>query len=350
MSGRKRLAVGLVAVPGVAAAVVMILLGVSGFGPSDPDPVSVATLEPTAAAPTGSATPSASPSPTPTGVGRLGASPSPSASPSASKAAPPAKGGFPNASNTGVPAGVALSAYRGSCTITKAKTVIDAKTVNCDIHIKAADVVIKRSRISGQIVSEGNGSVRVEDSEIDGGRGQTHTVAYQNITVLRSEIRGGQTNVNCRRNCHIEDSWLHAQYMPDGVDWHLDAFLSNGGSNIKLIHNTLACDHPGNSNGGGCSANAAIFGDFAANSNYTFDRNLFVASEHTPYCAYGGLDPKKAYGTQVQGIVFTNNVFQRGKNGKCGTYGPITSFDSSKPGNVWRDNTWDDGSPVPPAL
>ncbi|GAA4675562.1 hypothetical protein [Phytohabitans rumicis] len=348
MFRRNRLTVGLIAVPAIGLAVAMILMGIARLRPAD----NVALIEPTAgpsATSSSSSTPSPSASATPGGVGRLGAKPSASATSAPADSEPPSRSGFPNAGNTGVPSGTSLKAYSGSCTITKANTVIEAKTIKCDIAVKAKNVVIKKSRINGQIISEGSGSVRIEDSEIDGGTGQTHTVAFENITVLRTEIRGGQTNVNCRSNCLIQDSWLHAQYMPDGEDWHLDAFLSNGGSNIRLIHNTLACDHPGNSSGG-CSANAAIFGDFSANSNYTFDRNLFVASENTPYCAYGGMDTKKPYGTQVQGIVFTNNVFQRGKNGKCGTYGPITSFDGSKSGNVWRNNVWDDGKPVPPAL
>ena len=46
--------------------------------------------------------------------------------------------------------------------------------------------------------------------------------------------------------------------------------------------------------------------------------------------------------------MFTNNVFQRGRNNKCGYYGPVTSYDASKAGNVWSNNIYDDGSPVSP--
>lgn len=345
MSRRKRTLVGLLAIPALAGVVVLVVLAQAAVRSGDSDRTA-ATLD-SSASPDVAATPS----PTPSGVDRMGAKPSGSPTPTARSATdPPASTGFPNAGNTGVPSGTSLKAYSGPCTITKANTVIQAKTIRCEVIVKARNVVIKKSKIFGNVVSEGSGSVRVEDSEIDGGNGQTHTVAYENITVLRTEIVGGQTNVNCRQNCLIQDSWLHEQRLQSGADWHLDAFLSNGGNDIRLIHNTIACDNPGNSSGGGCSGNAAIFGDFSANSNYTFDRNLFVASAQTPYCVYGGLDPKKAYGTQVQGIVFTNNVFQRGKNRKCGTYGPVTSFDTSKPGNVWRNNVWEDGPAVPPAL
>lgn len=340
---RNRTALGLLAVPAVAGAVALVVLGqalrpASGEGSA------------TGGAPVGTASADGGPSASATSaVVGLGARATPT---STSKAAPqPARSGFPGASNTGVPPGTNLQPYRGPCTITAANTVIEAKTVTCSLLIRAKNVVIKKSTVAGTIRAEGGGnSLRVEDSEVDGGRGQEHTVGFQNVTVLRSDIQGGQTSVNCYSNCLIQDSWLHGQYLPEGADWHLDAFLSNGGSDIRLIHNTLACDRPSNSNGGGCTANAAIFGDFGPNSNYTFDSNLFVASQDVSYCLYGGLDAKKPYGTQVQDIVVVNNMFQRGSNGKCGFYGPVTSFDEARGGNVWRDNVWDDGKPVSPSL
>ena len=46
---------------------------------------------------------------------------------------------------------------------------------------------------------------------------------------------------------------------------------------------------------------------------------------------------------------FLDNVFERGAGGKCGFWGPITSFDSAAPGNQWSGNTWTDGTAVPPA-
>jgi hypothetical protein len=263
--------------------------------------------------------------------------------------APPPAATFPDASNTGVPSGVSVRPYHGPCTINTAGTVIAGRDVRCDLMIKAQSVAIRQSRVTGTVtVDDGTSSVRIEDSEVDGGTSYQQTIGYENVTLLRTEIRGGQHSVSCRRNCHIEDSWLHGQHLPPGEDWHLNAFISNGGRDIRLVHNTLACDNPGNAAGGGCTADAAIFGDFSGNSHYTFERNLFVASVNTPYCTFAGHDPSKEFGTQVQYIVYIDNVFQRGESGKCGTYGPVTSFAASSPGNVWRNNVWDDGTPVYP--
>jgi hypothetical protein len=271
---------------------------------------------------------------------------SPKPSEGSGQVSPP---GFPGPSNTGVPKGVALTSYRGPCTITTANTVIQAKLVTCKLLIKAKGVIIRKSKVMDPIESRGSASVRIEDSEVDAGEAYEAAVGYSNVTMYRSNIHGAETSVNCHTNCMIRDSWLHGQYIPSDGNWHLDAFLSNGGSNVTLIHNTLACDGNQTNNGGGCSANAALFGDFAGNSYYTFDRNLFVASEEMPYCTYGGSQNNKPYGQDVHHIVYTNNVFQRGRNGKCGYYGAVTSFDRSRPGNVWTNNRWDDGTILPPS-
>jgi hypothetical protein len=125
--------------------------------------------------------------------------------------------------------------------------------------------------------------------------------------------------------------------MPPGADWHLDAFLMNGGKNATLTRNTLDCQNVDS----GCSAAVGLFGDFAPVQNVTFDGNLFIANENQSYCAYAGAGDRKPY--QADHIVFRNNTFQRGKTGKCAYHGAITSFDPRAAGNVWQNNTWDDG-------
>jgi hypothetical protein len=81
----------------------------------------------------------------------------------------------------------------------------------------------------------------------------------------------------------------------------------------------------------------------------TVDGNLFAANNSSiSYCLYGGHDPAKRYGSNPTGIRVTNNVFERGANRKCGVYGPVTSFSSSGTGNIWSNNTWDDGAAVTP--
>jgi hypothetical protein len=254
---------------------------------------------------------------------------------------------FPGPDDTGVPAGVELTPYQGECEIREANTVIEARVLECPLNIYAPDVVVRNSKVVGQ-VDVLSGSLTIEDSEVDNGTNFSAAVGGDHLTVLRSDIHGGETSVNCG-SCHIEDSWLHGQYVPPDGDWHLDAYLSNGGSDVTLVHNTLACDHPGTPNGGGCTAAAAIFGDFGPLSNFTFDGNLFVASPNLAYCFYGGTQDNKPYGLETTNIVVVNNVFQRGQNGECGGYGPVTAFDENRPGHRWEGNVWDDGEPLGPS-
>ena len=324
-------ALGLVGATAAAYAVVTLSSGAGGTEPTDlaaSDPAPSSPVAPTAPEGT-TAPPTTMPATTP---------------PPTTTPPPPRPTGFPDASNTGVPSGVNLTQYSGPCTITRDGTIIDAKNVDCPLVVKAANVVIKRSFVDGWIATDGErASLRIEDSVVNGGRDQIPAIGYHNLTVLRSNVYGGQASVNCSGDCHIEDSWLHGQYLAPGKNWHLDGFLSNGGSNMTLIHNTLACEPATNSVGGGCTAAAALFGDFDPITHVTIDGNLFVASGEMSYCLYAGTDDKKPYGEDAHHIKVINNVFQRGETGKCAAYGAWTSFDHDAAGNVWSNNIWDDG-------
>lgn len=272
--------------------------------------------------------------------------------------APAPQGGFPNASNTGVPAGTTLGTYDGPCTVTVADTVIDSKTVNCELDIKAANVTIKNSKINGMVdldtdvAGSSAWSYTLQDSEVDGGTVQLPAVSYGNMTVIRSNIHGGETAVQCGEHavfCTVRDSWLHGQNIPQGANWHLGGFLSNGGMNVLIQHNTVVCDARPTGSDGGCTGDINLFGDFAAVSHVTVDSNYMGASTGLAYCTFGGDVSNKTY-PHADHVVYRNNVFQRGGNQKCGDYGPVSNFNVNGPGNQWTDNTWEDGTAVAPAM
>lgn len=298
-----------------------------------------------------------SPRPTPTSTAAPSPSspappsPSPSRSPNPLPSSDPA--GWPGAANTGVPSGVALTAYTGPCTITVAGTVIDAKEVTCDLSIRATDVRITRSRIHGEINGgEGTGSsFRVEDSEvINGKRAACQCIGSDNFTVVRTEIRGGNRGVYCRLNCTVQDSWIHGTDLL--AQQHASSVRVEQHSTVR--HNTLACDWTAITDSEiGCSADLTGYPDFAPIHHNTISGNLFVANPGgLGYCAYGGATGGKPHSgepTNATFIVFTDNVFQRGPNRLCGAWGPITAFSAGRTGNVWSGNKWDTGEPVNPA-
>lgn len=271
--------------------------------------------------------------------------------------APGPASAFPGPDDTGVPSGTELTDYTGPCSIMKDGTVIDAQRVNCSLVIFAKDVVISRSRILGQVVLDtdrpgsSSWSATLVDSEVDAGMVHVAAVSAGNMTILRADIQGGQTSVQCGELavfCTVRDSWLHGQRMPPDADWHLGGFLSNGGTNVELTHNTVICEPLPSTVGGGCTGDINLLGDFAVVSHVTIVGNLLGANVGNSYCTYGGDAASKKF-PHGNNIVYRDNVFERGTNGKCGGYGPVSSFNTNGPGNVWLNNTWDDGTPVIPA-
>lgn len=291
----------------------------------------------------------------PSGSASASASASGSASASASAGAKSqAQGGWPNAGNTGVPAGTKLSTYSGPCTIRADNTVVDSKTINCGtFEIQARNVKISKSKINGIVVTSErtNYSFTMDQVEVNAGLVERAAVGSTNMTILRSNITGGRTTVACSFNCTVRDSYLHGQRLPADSDWHVGAFLANdagpnGRTEATLVHNTIICDAKETSKGGGCSGNINLFPDFGPVSYVTVDGNLLGANTDISYCVYGGSEEDKPHNGGVRNIVITNNVIQRGSNRKCGFYGPVTSFNPSLPGNRWENNRWDDGSAV----
>src|SRR5262245_48625399 len=300
--------------------------------------------------PTGSPTPSATPSPTPTTP-----SPSPTAVPTPTPSPSPTAGGWPDASNTGVPPGTVLSAYTGPCTIT-APVTIDAKTVNCDLDIAATvtGVTITRSQINGAIsvgVAGDSGVLRlsIADSTIDAGHRLATGLSEADFDAQRIEVLGGNRGVLCAWRCKLQDSWVHGTYVD--ADWHASGVRAERYSTI--VHNTLSCDWliP-TAQDGGCSADLTGYPDFNSIHDWTIRDNLFIANTTgAAFCAYGGSSPGKPYSSDPMtgvNIQFINNTFQHGSGGGCGAYGPIDSWNPNKAGALFSGNVWDSGEPVIP--
>jgi hypothetical protein len=174
-----------------------------------------------------------------------------------------------------------------------------------------------------------------------------------NFVVTRVEVTGGSRSINCYLNCSVQNSYVHGQYTDlRGID-HESGIRMGSGSVLR--NNTIGCTAETVPPDAGCSAAITGYGDFAIVQKNSIDGNLILAGSGG-YCAYGGSTAGKPYSAGVNNIKFTNNVWQRGTDmgagGRgyvCGYWGPITSFDSNAPGNVWNNNLYDDGKPVPPA-
>ena len=253
-------------------------------------------------------------------------------------------GCFPGPGNAGVPAGTALTAYSGSLRITTPNTVIDAKTITGRLVIATSGVTITRSRISNGIENASGSRFTVTDSLILGATPDDKALDADHFTAERNEIKGGNSGGWCN-DCILRNNWIHNDIrLPSNDSHHLSAYRMD--QNGQFLHNTIACEASPTSAGGGCSGDLTGYGDFQTVQNNLVANNLFVASTNISYCSYGGNSGGKPY-PNGNNVVFRDNVFQRGSNGKCGAYAPIGDFDPSQPGNSAVNNIWDDGSRLP---
>lgn len=266
-------------------------------------------------------------------------------------------GCFPNAGNTGIPAGTTLTNYTGPCTIT-ADTTIDSKNITCSLYINNGNVTIKNSKITADNIWIYGGTLMFTDNEVNFGNNiNGEGLKGNNFTVLRSNLYGGKRQVWCNDTCTLEDSYLHDQLSdPTGVT-HESAVRVE--QNTTLRHNTLLCNAPNFEPDAGCSANQTGYPDFAPIHHNTMERNLYMATTGG-YCSYGGWNTGKPYNNDAQNatyVVLRDNVFQRGTNPNdktsialtdkrrytCGYYGVTSSFKSGRAGFVFTGNMWDDG-------
>lgn len=267
-------------------------------------------------------------------------------------------GCFPGPSNTGVPSGTTLTNYTGACTITTANTVIDSKNVNCSLVIRAANVQIRKSKITGVNIWVESGSLAIEDTEVNLGNDiNAEGMKGENFSATRMNMYGGKRQIWCNNNCTIQDSYLHDQLSdPSGVT-HESAVRVEQFTTLR--HNTLWCNAPEFPPDAGCSANQTGYPDFTTINDNTLDKNFYMATTGG-YCSYGGASNGKPYSNDVKNatnIKSTDNVFQRGTRANdrttvaltdkrrytCGGYGATTAYRASKSGFVFTGNMWDDG-------
>jgi hypothetical protein len=227
--------------------------------------------------------------------------------------------------------------------------VLDGWVINDDVVVLGGGGTIRNSIVTGHIDADCDGcTITIEDSKIDGGTWQGPSVGYGRFTVLRSEIVGAAASLLCSGDCYVQDSYMHGQVTVPGIDNHSSGFGSNGTEygSITVRHNTLWCEAALDPNPpyGGCTSDIAFVPDFAANSNVLVDSNLLIADPEVGYCGHFGHDVGKPFPDMVNMRV-VNNIAQRGETGKCGVWGPDTSYKADGPGNEWSGNTWDDGTP-----
>jgi uncharacterized protein DUF4082 len=200
----------------------------------------------------------------------------------------PPQTGFPNAGNTGVPAGTNLTVVNGDVTIRTANSTLDARDIHGDLNIEAANVHVTRTVVRGHVfINSRSSSMVMEDSEVRPSAGRNYEVGNYppvtsgNYTLRRVHVHGFQDGPRTGGGTTvIEDSLLDDLAFAAGE--HPDGYQQYGPgekSNVVLRHNTIS-GISGNSSDKG---NSAIFWSDhpGRGSSITIENNLLSGGAFT---------------------------------------------------------------------
>jgi hypothetical protein len=210
---------------------------------------------------------------------------------------------WPGATNTGVPAGTALS-LRGSMTVTEAGAVLDALDIAGSLTISANNVKVKRSRVRAESfnvvrISDGVTGTVLEDCEIDGaGSTEGNNGVMGTATVQRCNIHGVENGVVPGSGSVIRGSYIHDLRAPGAP--HYDGIQIDGDKSDILIQ--------GNTVVNGFNQTSAVMIDnyFGPIRNVIVDSNLLGGGGYTVYVdGHFNSNP-------ILGVSITNNRMIKG--------------------------------------
>jgi hypothetical protein len=266
---------------------------------------------------------------------------------------PPPPPPYPDATVTGVPAGVPLTRVpqdatsgpgwywdsRGWVEINTAGTVFDGYQTAATIDVTADNVIVRNVKVNvggetwGVSVRHAQ-NVTISNCEIGGIDGAAGRLMIGigtvygdegDISVQKCNIYNTKTGVALGRGL-IEDSYIHDMGYVAGD--HTNGMTSNVATGpLTIRHNTI-------SNQISQTDAVSLFQDFGSQHDVTVDNNLLAGGGYTIYGGQGA--------TQTYNIVVTNNRISRKIFPNGGYWGPVAYFEKSGPGNVWNNNVWDD--------
>jgi hypothetical protein len=271
--------------------------------------------------------------------------------------------GFPDASNTGVPAGTKLLKVpsqissgpgwhydtRGWVVVDGNGAVVSGLYIPFNLNITASNVTIKNV----QVVSGGQSAfgvtlrhttnVTIEDSTISGvDAGSNRLLAgvkdvngdAAGTTVLRNNISLAENGVQLEAGL-VKDNYIHDPGFIAGD--HTNGIMSNGGNpaQLTITHNTVLISRSQ-------TDAVALFEDFGVQANRVISNNLLAGGGYSIYGGQTGSQP-------TTNIAITGNSISNIYYPNGGAYGPIAYFNSAGSGNTWSGNIWDSSGLTIPA-
>ena len=274
----------------------------------------------------------------------------------------PSACGYPDATNTGVPAGISLTPS-GSKTVSTNGAVLSGLDITGTVTVTADNVTIENSRIaktsggSGSyavILNNGADNFTIRDSEISG--------PASNTSGLQSAVWNHYNNPGAlatRIYFHrCADCWEGAGTFRDAY-MVVDAAYSGShdediyvcGTSVDVDHSTLVNTH---------QQTATVFGDTICGGNdFTVTDSLLAGGGYVLY-------PQANSSSETGSTLISGNriarckttaVYNPGSGGTAcsgggdsfgyyplGGYYGIAAYTYSGPDQIWENNVWDDSS------
>lgn len=218
----------------------------------------------------------------------------------------PSACGWPDATNTGVPAGTTLTIVNGDQTYRTAGQVISGLDIRGCVRIAAAGITIKNSRItcSGAYVVDteiGGAPLILADVTIDCGGSMGTGLGERNILASRLAIGRCVNGGDFDQQITLQDSYIHDLVGSGGA--HADGIQANANAvgGTKIIHNTI--------DAAGDTTSAIITAlPPPGTTNLTVADNLLRGGAYTLYCSNNPM--------MVSGNRFS--TFTYGPTDRCG--------------------------------
>jgi hypothetical protein len=233
----------------------------------------------------------------------------------------PTPSGYPDASNTGVPAGTSLTLHNSGFTTSSNGQVIDSLDIRGGLFINHLNVTVTKCRISEWGIFgawcdvdgiSSTQSVTMSDCTVDGGVNPGTGVTNSNFTLLRCDVKGSENSFDVHHNVTIQDCFIHDLYN-GGADPHADGIqINDGGYNINISHNTILSQ-----GADGSGTTSAIISPQASSSphDWVINDNVLAGGSYTLYGPQNGA---------ATNITISNNKFWTlwftGKSGGNGSW------------------------------
>jgi serralysin len=232
--------------------------------------------------------------------------------------------GFPDATTTGAPAGVALTPS-GGLTINTPGVVIEGLDIQGMVTINANNVTLKNSKVAAGgwaviNITSGRRGVVIQDCEINGLSAEGVRGISGQGTFLRNNIHHTEDGIYLSGSdisfTLIQDNYIH-DLQSNWSGPHYDGIATDGHvSNVTIRHNTVINSHN--------QTSAVMLSNyFGSVMNVTVDNNWLEGGGYTVY------SDGQFNGGTISGVSFTNNYLVKGQYG-------YVSIRNNTP--VWQGN------------